>query len=66
VGRVAAAVRERVAQHVVEPVSLLGIACSVVGEIADARPVLAVQVGDAPPRHDQPLSGITVANLASL
>jgi hypothetical protein len=60
---VEAELRYRSTTDVVEQATLLGLACSAVGEVVDARPVLVERRGDAACR---PSGGLVVANLTSL
>jgi crotonobetainyl-CoA:carnitine CoA-transferase CaiB-like acyl-CoA transferase len=56
-------VSARRAAELVESAALLGLPCSMVGEVDDTRSVVAERVGDAAPR---PLAGALVVSLAAL
>ncbi len=57
------ALTDRSAAEIADRAILLGLPCARVGEVTDARAVLAAPLGDAPAR---PLAGTTVVTLASL
>ena len=56
-------IASRSGTELVERATLLGLACAVVGEQTDQRPIVAERLGPAPAR---PVDGARVVNLASL